>query len=153
MLGVSYKADLADTMDTMLTALNSVIIVLILSAGALAFVVLYNLTNINITERIREIATLKVMGFYDLEVDGYIFRENIILTLLGIAVGLFGGVFFAEFVITTAEVDIVMFGRDIYPMSFVLAGAITLMFSVIVALYMHRHLKKVDMIEALKSVE
>ena len=152
-LGVSYKADLADTMDTMLTALNSVIIVLILSAGALAFVVLYNLTNINITERIREIATLKVMGFYDLEVDGYIFRENIILTLLGIAVGLFGGVFFAEFVITTAEVDIVMFGRDIYPMSFVLAGAITLMFSVIVALYMHRHLKKVDMIEALKSVE
>ena len=152
-LGVSYKADLAVTMDTMLTALNSVIVVLILSAGALAFVVLYNLTNINITERIREIATLKVMGFYDLEVDGYIFRENIILTLMGIAAGLFGGIFFAEFVITTAEVDIVMFGRDIYPMSFVLAGAITLLFSIIVALYMHRHLKKVDMIEALKSVE
>lgn len=152
-LGVSYKADLADTMNTMLTALNSVIIVLILSAGALAFVVLYNLTNINITERIREIATLKVMGFYDLEVDGYIFRENIILTIMGIAVGLFGGIFFAEFVITTAEVDIVMFGRDIYPSSFLYAGAITLLFSVIVALYMHRHLKKVDMIEALKSVE
>ena len=152
-LGVSYKADLADTMNTMLTALNSVIIVLILSAGALAFVVLYNLTNINITERIREIATLKVMGFYDIEVDGYIFRENLILTLMGIAVGLFGGILFAEFVITTAEVDIVMFGRDIYPMSFLLAGAITLMFSIIVAVYMHRHLKKVDMIEALKSVE
>ena len=152
-LGVSYKADLADTMNTMLTALNSVIIVLILSAGALAFVVLYNLTNINITERIREIATLKVMGFYDLEVDGYIFRENIILTVMGIAVGLFGGIFFAEFVITTAEVDIVMFGRDIYPSSFVYAGALTLLFSVVVALYMHRHLKKVDMIEALKSVE
>ena len=152
-LMVSYKADLAVTMNTMLTALNSVIIILILSAGALAFVVLYNLTNINITERIREIATLKVMGFYDLEVDGYIFRENIILTLMGIAVGLLVGIFFAEFVITTAEVDIVMFGRDIYPMSFVMAGAITLLFSVIVALYMHRHLKKVDMIEALKSVE
>lgn len=152
-LGVSYKADLADTMNTMLTALNSVIIVLILSAGALAFVVLYNLTNINITERIREIATLKVMGFYDIEVDGYIFRENLILTLMGIAAGLFGGIFFAEFVITTAEVDIVMFGRDIYPLSFLLAGAITLMFSIIVAVYMHRHLKKVDMIEALKSVE
>ena len=152
-LGVSYKVDLAVTMNTMLTALNSVIVVLILSAGALAFVVLYNLTNINITERIREIATLKVMGFYDLEVDGYIFRENLILTLMGIAAGLFGGVFFAKFVITTAEVDIVMFGRDIYPMSFVMAGAITLLFSVIVALYMHRHLKKVDMIEALKSVE
>ena len=152
-LMVSYKADLADTMNTMLTALNSVIIVLILSAGALAFVVLYNLTNINITERIREIATLKVMGFYDLEVDGYIFRENLILTLMGIAAGLFGGIFFAEFVITTAEVDIVMFGRDIYPMSFAMAGAITLLFSIIVAVYMHRHLKKVDMIEALKSVE
>ena len=152
-LGVSYKADLAVTMSTMLDALNSVIIVLILSAGALAFVVLYNLTNINITERIREIATLKVMGFYDIEVDGYIFRENIILTLMGIAVGLFGGIFFAKFVITTAEVDIVMFGRDIYPLSFLLAGAITLMFSIIVTVYMHRHLKKVDMIEALKSVE
>ena len=152
-LGVSYKADLAVTMNKMLDALNSVIVILIVSAGALAFVVLYNLTNINITERIREIATLKVMGFYDLEVDGYIFRENIILTLMGIAVGLFGGVFFAEFVITTAEVDIVMFGRDIYPLSFVLAGAITLLFSVVVAVYMHRHLVRIDMIEALKSVE
>ena len=152
-LAVSYKDSLAVTMNTMLEALNSVIIVLILSAGALAFVVLYNLTNINITERIREIATLKVMGFYDTEVDGYIFRENLLLTLMGIAVGLFGGIFFAEFVITTAEVDLVMFGRDIYPVSFLLAGMITLLFSIIVALYMHRHLKKVDMIEALKSVE
>ena len=152
-LAVSYKESLAVTMNTMLKALNSVIIVLILSAGALAFVVLYNLTNINITERMREIATLKVMGFYDLEVDGYIFRENLILTLMGIGAGLFGGIFLARFVITTAEVDLVMFGRDIYPMSFLLSGVITLIFSIIVALYMHRHLKKVDMIEALKSVE
>lgn len=152
-LAVSYKESLAVTMINMLEALNSVIIVLILSAGALAFVVLYNLTNININERIREIATLKVMGFYDIEVDGYIFRENILLTLMGIGVGLIGGIFLAEFVITTAEVDLVMFGRDIYPMSFLLSGVITLVFSIIVALYMHRHLKKVDMIEALKSVE
>ena len=152
-LAVSYKDSLAVTMNTMLEALNSVIVVLIVSAGALAFVVLYNLTNINITERIREIATLKVMGFYDTEVDGYIFRENILLTLMGIAVGLFGGIFFARFVITTAEVDLVMFGRDISSSSFLLAGVITLVFSIIVAVYMHRHLKRIDMIEALKSVE
>lgn len=152
-LSINFKEDLIVTMSTMLDALNSVIAILIICAGALAFVVLYNLTNINITERIREIATLKVMGFYDIEVDGYIFRENLILTLMGIAVGLFGGFFLAQFIIQTAEIDLVMFGRDIKPMSYVLAGAITLVFSIIVAIYMHGHLKKVDMIEALKSVE
>lgn len=152
-LSINFKKDLIVTMSTMLDALNSVIAILIICAGALAFVVLYNLTNINITERIREIATLKVMGFYDIEVDGYIFRENLILTLMGIAVGLFGGFFLAQFIIQTAEIDLVMFGRDIKPMSYVLAGAITLVFSIIVAIYMHGHLKKVDMIEALKSVE
>lgn len=152
-LSINFKEDLVVTMSTMLDALNSVIAILIICAGALAFVVLYNLTNINITERIREIATLKVMGFYDLEVDGYIFRENLILTLMGIAAGLFGGFFLAQFIIQTAEIDLVMFGRDIKPMSYVLAGAITLIFSIIVTVYMHGHLKKVDMIEALKSVE
>lgn len=152
-LSINFKKDLIVTMSTMLDALNSVIAILIICAGALAFVVLYNLTNINITERIREIATLKVMGFYDIEVDGYIFRENLILTLMGIAAGLFGGFFLAQFIIQTAEIDLVMFGRDIKPMSYVLAGAITLVFSIIVAIYMHGHLKKVDMIEALKSVE
>ncbi len=141
------------TMNSMLNALNSVIGVLIVSAGALAFVVLYNLTNININERIREIATLKVMGFYDSEVDSYIFRENLILTLMGIAAGLFGGTFLSYFIIETAEIDMVMFGRDIMPLSYVISGIITLGFSIIVTLYMHRHLIKVDMIEALKSVE
>lgn len=152
-LSVKFRNEMVTTMSTMLKALNSVIVILIVSAGSLAFVVLYNLTNINITERIREIATLKVMGFYDLEVDNYIFRENLILTLMGIAAGLVGGTFLALFIIQTAEIDVVMFGRDIKPFSYVISGIITLGFSIIVTLYMHRHLKKVDMIEALKSVE
>lgn len=152
-LSINFKDDLVVTMATMLDALNSVVAILIICAGALAFVVLYNLTNINITERIREIATLKVMGFYDTEVDGYIFRENLILTLMGIAVGLFGGYFLSQFIIQTAEIDLVMFGREIKPLSYVYSGAITLVFSIVVAVYMHGHLKKVDMIEALKSVE
>lgn len=152
-MSVNFREDMIVTMSTMLDALNSVVGVLIISAGALAFVVLYNLTNINITERIREIATLKVMGFYDKEVDGYIFRENIILTFMGIAVGLVLGVFLSNFIIETAEIDMVMFGRDIKPLSYVLSGIITFAFSLVVTLYMHKHLKKVDMIEALKSVE
>lgn len=152
-LTVSYKNSLMNTMNNILTALNSVVAVLIVSAGALAFVVLYNLTNINITERIREIATLKVMGFYDTEVDGYIFRENLLLTLMGIAAGLFGGTFLAMFIIQTAEIDLVMFGREIKVSSYLLSAAMTLLFSIVVALYMHRRLKKIDMIEALKSVE
>ena len=98
-MSVKYKDEMIATMNSMLNALNSVIGVLIVSAGALAFVVLYNLTNININERIREIATLKVMGFYDSEVDSYIFRENLILTLMGIAAGLFGGTFLSYFII------------------------------------------------------
>lgn len=152
-LSVSFKEDMVVTMTTMLDALNSVVVILIISAGALAFVVLYNLTNINITERIREIATLKVMGFFDKEVDSYIFRENIILTLMGIAAGLFGGTFLARFIIQTAEIDLVMFGREISGMSYVYSALITLVFSIVVVIYMHGHLKKVDMIEALKSVE
>lgn len=137
----------------MLSALTWVIVVVIVCAGALAFVVMYNLTNINITERIREIATLKVLGFYDKEVDAYIFRENILLTLMGAAAGLFMGTFLASFIITTAEVDLVMFGRNIYAGSYLLAAAFTLAFSLLVTLVMHRRLKNVDMIEALKSVE
>lgn len=152
-MSVNFREDMIVTMSTMLNALNSVVGVLIISAGALAFVVLYNLTNINITERIREIATLKVMGFYDKEVDGYIFRENIILTFMGIAVGLILGTFLSNFIIETAEIDMVMFGRDIKPLSYVLSGIITFAFSLVVTLYMHKRLKKVDMIEALKSVE
>lgn len=152
-LGASYNDAISNTFSTMLQALDMVIVIIIISAGALAFVVLYNLTNININERIREIATLKVLGFYDGEVDGYVFRENMILTLMGTAVGLFGGYFLANFIIQTAEIDLVMFGREISVLSYVLAAVVTLAFAVLVTLYMHRHLKRIDMIEALKSVE
>ncbi len=152
-LTVSFSSAVKENYVNMLSALTLVIVVVIVSAGALAYVVMYNLTNINITERIREIATLKVLGFYDKEVDAYIFRENILLTLMGTAVGLFMGIFLAQFIITTAEVDLVMFGRNIYAGSYVLAAIFTLLFSLLVTLVMHRRLKDVDMIEALKSVE
>ena len=152
-LTVSFSTAVKENYTNMLSALTLVIVVVIVSAGALAYVVMYNLTNINITERIREIATLKVLGFYDKEVDAYIFRENILLTLMGTAVGLFIGVFLAQFIITTAEVDLVMFGRNIYAGSYILAAVFTLVFSLLVTLVMHRRLKDVDMIEALKSVE
>lgn len=150
---VTFNSDIEESFSKMLGSLNMVILVIIAAAGLLAFVVMYNLTNINITERIREIATLKVLGFYDGEVDSYIFRENIILSLFGTAVGLVLGVFLANFVITTAEVDLVMFGRNIYPLSYVLAAIVTMLFSAMVTLVMHKRLKNVDMIESLKSVE
>ena len=152
-INVTFNSNTMTTFTTMLESLSLVIMVIIAAAGALAFVVMYNLTNINITERIREIATLKVLGFYDGEVDRYIFRENIILSLIGTGVGLILGIFLARFVITTAEVDLVMFGRNIYPMSFVLAAVVTMVFSLFVTLAMHRRLQRVNMIEALKSVE
>ncbi len=151
--GVRYNNNMSETFSNMLKSLNLVIVVIIVSAGLLAFVVLYNLTNINITERIREIATIKVLGFYDGEVDAYIFRENLLLTLLGNTLGLGLGVALANYVIRTAEIDMVMFGRSIHGLSFLLASAITLLFSVIVALFMHRYLVKVNMVEALKSIE
>ncbi len=152
-LAISFSTSVMQTYQNMLTALNYVIWVIVAAAGALAFIVMYNLTNINITERIREIATLKVLGFFDKEVDAYIFRENILLTLLGTGAGLILGVFLARFVITTAEVDFVMFGRSIYLGSYLLSALLTIGFSVLVTFVMHSRLKKVDMIEALKSVE
>jgi hypothetical protein len=127
--------------------------VLIVSAAALAAIVIYNLANVNITERIREVATIKVLGFTDREVTAYIFRESVILTLLGIAVGLVLGIWLHAFVVTTAEVEIVMFGRDIYPLSYVLAALLTFGFSMLVNFLMHWRLKAVSMVESLKSAE
>lgn len=149
----SFTAETRDTFGDVMKSLDYVVLVLILSAGALAFVVLYNLTNINITERIREIATIKVLGFYDKEVSAYIYRENILLTIMGMLAGLGGGVLLHRFVIITAEVDMVMFGRNISPISFVFAGAITLLFALVVNWVMYYKLKKVSMVESLKSVE
>ena len=130
-----------------------VVVVLIASAGLLAFVVLYNLTNINITERTREIATLKVLGFYDGEVSAYIYRENTALTLLGAAAGLLLGVALTRFVVVTAEIDDIMFGRSIYPLSYAIAAALTLVFSALVNLAMVFRLRRINMVESLKSVD
>ncbi len=152
-LAVSFKTAVEGTFKSMLKSLELVVLVLIVSAGVLAFIVLYNLTNININERIREIATLKVLGFYDKEVSMYVFRETIILTLLGTVTGLLFGRVLVDFVIRTAEIDMVMFGRDVHPTSYIISVVITLVFALVVTLVMHRHLKKVDMVEALKSVE
>lgn len=152
-MGVSFKTSVAGTFRSMLNSLLFVIVVLIVSAGALAFIVLYNLTNININERIREIASLKVLGFYDKEVSMYVFRETVILTLIGTVAGMIFGRFLVDFVVKTAEIDMVMFGRTVHPMSFVFSGLITICFAVIVMLFMHRRLMKVNMVEALKSVE
>ena len=123
------------------------------SAGLRACVVLYNLTNINITERQKEIATIKVLGFYDREVNAYIFRETGILSVIGTGVGLILGIFLHAFVVRTAEVEIVMFGRDIYVMSYLLAAALTLAFSALVDVVMARKLRRIDMVESMKAGE
>lgn len=153
MQGISFLSTVKDGFSDMISSLNYVVLVLIVSAGLLAFVVLYNLTNINVNERIREIATLKVLGFYDKEVSAYIYRENVILTILGTGVGLILGIFLSQFVINTAEMDIVMFGREIKAWSYILSAVLTLLFAVFVNLVMHFKLKKVKMVESLKSVE
>lgn len=152
-LSISYTDSLAAQVDRMLSTLGIVIVVLIVSAGMLAFVVLYNLNNINITERQRELATLKVLGFYDKEVSQYVLRENILLTIAGIIFGSGFGVILHRYIIVTVEVDAVMFGRNIRPISFLYCAVITSIFSAIVNLFMHRKLKKIDMVESLKSVE
>lgn len=152
-LSISYTNSIADQVERMLGSLEIVIVVLIISAGMLAFVVLYNLNNINITERQRELATLKVLGFYDMEVSQYVFRENVLLTILGIVAGAGMGILLHRYVIITVEVDAVMFGRNIQPISFLYCALFTIGFSAIVNLFMHRKLKKIDMVESLKSVE
>ena len=140
-LSISYTSSLASQVDRMLSTLDAVILVLIVSAGMLAFVVLYNLNNINITERQRELATLKVLGFYDGEVSQYVLRENVILTVLGIMFGAVFGILIHRYVITTVEVDAVMFGRNIKLLSFLYSGILTSIFSIVVNGVMHFKLK------------
>lgn len=148
-----FTEDTRASFDDLVESLNSIILVIVFCAGALAFVVLYNLTNINVTERQRELATIKVLGFRDGEVAGYIYRETSLLTILGCAVGLAFGVLMHSFVIQTVEVDMVMFGRTVEPLSFVYSALLTLLFAVIVDLVMYPKLKKIDMVESLKSVD
>ena len=137
----------------MLSVVDMIVVVLIVSAGALAFIVLYNLTNINVGERVREIASLKVLGFTRGEVYAYIYREIAILVVIGDAVGMVLGTFLERFVATTAEVDYVMFGRTIHPASYGYAFALTLVFAALVMLLMRHKLDQVDMVESLKSVD
>lgn len=150
---VSFTTGVSDKFKDTIHSLNYVVLVMIFSAGALAFVVLYNLTNINITERIREIATIKVLGFYDREVSSYVFRENMVLTFIGTVLGLVLGIFLHRFIIVTAEVDYVMFGRDIKPLSYVYAALLTVIFSLIVDFVMHFRLRRISMVESMKSVD
>lgn len=152
-LSVSYTTDLREQVDNMLGALDEVIVVLIISAGMLAFVVLYNLNNINITERQRELATLKVLGFYNGEVAMYVYRENIVLTVLGAIFGIVLGKFLHGFIIVTVEIESVMFGRNIDLSSFVYGFLLTILFSLLVNGVMYFKLKKINMVESLKSVE
>lgn len=152
-LSVSYASGFEAQLDDMLGSLNIVIVVLVISAGMLAFVVLYNLNNINITERKRELATLKVLGFYPLEVAEYVYRENIILTFLGGLAGILLGKLLHRFIIVTVEIESTMFGRNIDISSFVYGFLITFGFSILVNAVMYFKLKKIDMVESLKSVE
>jgi len=152
-LSVSYTHDIEKQLDDMLRSLNLVIVVLIISAGMLAFVVLYNLNTVNIAERKRELATLKVLGFYNSEVSQYVYRENILLTFLGAVVGVGLGKFLHLFIIQTVEVDSAMFGRNINGPSYLYSLALTVLFSLMINGVMYFKLKRIDMVESLKSVE
>jgi putative ABC transport system permease protein len=136
-----------------LSVVDMVVILLIVSAGLLALIVLYNLTNINIGERVREIASLKVLGFTRKEVYSYVFREIILLSVIGDALGMVLGTFLETFVAITAETDYVMFGRVIHPTSYVIAFVLTIVFTLLILLLMRRKLDQVDMVESLKSIE
>ncbi|MFG6378055.1 MAG: FtsX-like permease family protein [Lachnospiraceae bacterium] len=151
--GILFTTTLIQQTDDMLDSLSAVVSILLIAAGLLAFVVLYNLNHINIAERKRELATLKVLGCYDNEVNAYIFRENIILTVLGILMGFLIGILLHQYVIISLEVDLIMFGRSIALLSFFSGSVLTMIFSLVVNIVMSKRIKGIDMIESLKSVE
>lgn len=150
---VAFTDQIQDSFSNILDSISFIIVILIVSAGLLAFIVLYNLSVINITERIKEIATLKVLGFDDGEVSAYIFRENVILSLIGMSVGVVAGILLHKVVLFMAEVDIVMYGREVTIFSFIYALALAFAFSMFVNVVLHKKLKKIDMVESLKSIE
>ncbi len=152
-LAASYTKDIAKTFNSFVSGLNKIIIMIVIFAGFLAFVVLYNLTIINISERKREIATFKVLGFYNKEISIYVFRETLFLTTLGIIGGLFLGTALHRFIIGTAETDTIMFLRQIKPISFILSAITTLLFTAIVQLIINKVLKDIPMIDSLKITE
>lgn len=150
---VSFNTVFKESFEDTIRSLNYVVLIMIISAGALAFVVLYNLTNVNISERIREIATIKVLGFYDGEVSAYIYRENTILTTIGTLVGLVMGVFLHRFIMTTVEMDNIMFGLKLDLKSYIISTALTLIFAILVNFAMYYKLRNVEMVESLKSID
>ena len=151
--GISYTANTKGAFATAISKIDTIVAVVILSAGALALVVLYNLTNINISERVKEIATIKVLGFTDREVNSYINRESVILSLIGTAFGLVLGVFLHRYIVDSAEMSSLMFGRNVKALSFVFSAALTMAFSVFVDLIMRRKLRKISMVESMKAPE
>ena len=152
-LAVSYSEDGGDKFRDLVDSLSLIVVAIIVSAGALAFVVLFNLSNINVNERIRELATIKVLGFFDGEVAAYIYRESVISTLMGTAAGLVLGIFLEKFVVKTAEVDAVMFAPGIPLYCFGAAALLTLMFALLVNLTLYFRLKNIDMATSLKAIE
>ena len=152
-LGVSLKRESSEGFVDSLSSLDAVVVMLIVCAGFLATVVLYNLANINITERRRELATLKVLGFYDTETSAYIYRENIVGTVLGILFGFVLGAVLHHYVVITSEVDIVMFNRSLVWYSYVFSAVITVVFAVLINMLMHFKIKRIDEVESLKSIE
>ena len=151
--GSVYTTVVVDNFDNIISTLNLVILLFIFAAMALAIVVLYNLNNINVNERIRELATLKVLGFYDGEVSAYIYRENIFLTLIGIVCGLVLGIPLNVAIVDIVDIDTITFKTQLQPLSFLIAAVATAFFAVVVNLLMHKKLKKISMVESLKSVE
>ena len=150
---ITNTSEIVDTLNDTIKSLDSVVFILIVSSAMLAFVVLYNLANINIIERKREIATLKVLGFYDYEVDSYIIKETIILTIIGIILGLISGLYLCYFIISSCETDNLMFLRNIEVPSYIISTIITISFTLLVNILTHFNLKKIDMIDSLKNVE
>ncbi len=150
---ISYFSGIQDTFADMIASLDIITVVLIISAALLAFVVLYNLINVNISERIREIATIKVLGFYDNEVAGYVYRENIVLSIIGSLAGLVLGIFLHGYIMNVIEMDDVIFPKTIFWYSYIFSFLITVVFGLIVNGFMYGRLRKIPMVESLKSVE
>lgn len=156
MSGVATTSRMRDTQDTYMHSMERVdfvVVIIILAAAALAMVVLFNLSNINITERQRELATIKLLGFYDGEVSAYVYRENIVLTVFGILLGCFMGHWLHIYLVRSTEIDLMMFGRQTATSAYVYAAILTMLFSVAVNILAHFRMKKIDMVESLKSAE
>ena len=152
-MSLTFNSTIAENFMIQMSSIDLVVWLMIISAGLLAFIVLYNLTNINIKERTNEIATIKVLGFYPKEVNDYIFRENKVLTIMGSLVGCLFGIMLHQFILQTVEVEFMMFVRTIRPISFIYAIVITYVFTLIINFMMRSILKTIDMIASLKQVE